>query len=125
MERLNRRLLEWPNESIPAARHGLDEPRILGRIAQRVAQLLDGAVQPGIEIDERIGRPESPSHLVARDGFAGAFDQQQQNLQGLLGELDPQTLLAELTRDTVELEDTEPRNVSCGWTHKKLRAATV
>jgi hypothetical protein len=57
--------------------------------------------------------------------LARALDQEQQNLEWLLGELDSQALLAELTRDKVELEHAEAYNFRCGRTHRKLRANSV
>src|SRR5262249_51095843 len=92
------------DESIAAPRHRLNEARVLGWIAQRVAQFLDGAVQTSVEVDERVRGPEALPQLVARDEVAGPFEQQQQDLNGLLGEPDLQPLLAQLTRSEVQLE---------------------
>ena len=48
---------ERSDEAVSASREGLNESRIGGRIAQCVANLVDGRVNAVIEIDEGIGRP--------------------------------------------------------------------
>ena len=43
------------DEAIAPARQRLDEPRVLGRVAEHLAQLLDRRVEGVIEIDEGVG----------------------------------------------------------------------
>ena len=71
----------WQRIRYAATRQRLDEPRILGRIGERFAQLPDGAVQADIEIDKRLGRPQSLPELLARDYVSGTPQQQTQNLE--------------------------------------------
>ena len=66
------------DESVSAFRDGLDVDRLLGLIAEGVAQLRDGGVQSRRRIDERLRAPESSSQLRARDDLAGAFEQRRE-----------------------------------------------
>ena len=50
------------DETVSLARDGLDKTGVFGRVAQRLANLLDRRVQAGIELDERVNGPKaSPS----------------------------------------------------------------
>jgi len=57
-------------EAVAAQGHGFDEARILWRIAQRLAQLVDGGVQAVIEVDEGVFGPQSLAEVIARDDAA-------------------------------------------------------
>src|SRR6266540_2704249 len=66
-------LLDRRDQPVPAARNRFDEPRVLARILERIAKLLDRVVQTSVEVDERIRSPEPLAQLVTRDDFAGAL----------------------------------------------------
>jgi hypothetical protein len=61
--------------------------------------------QAVVEIDEYIGGPDLLPEFVAGDHPAGAVEQQQQDLIGLLLEPDTDPLLTHLVRRQVHLED--------------------
>ena len=66
--------------------------------------MIDGLVQAAIEIDKCVGRPELFLEFVARYYFAGVCQQQQENLEWLFPEPDPQTLPAQFARVPVDFE---------------------
>ena len=69
--------------------HGLDVPRLTGRVAENPAQFLDGRVEPVLEIDERLRGPEPLPQLVSRHQFPGALQQNLKHLEGLVPQLQP------------------------------------
>src|ERR1700730_2041249 len=71
-------------EAISAPRKGLDIARTGGRIAQDLAQFINGGVQAVVEIHEGIGGPELLAQLFARDDISGALKQQGEYLERLL-----------------------------------------
>ena len=58
------------------------------RVVEGFAQLPDCAVQPDLEIHERVGRPERAAEVIAAHDLAGLTEQQLQDLERLLGETD-------------------------------------
>lgn len=58
-------------ETVPTAWQGFDETRIVGRIAQSFAQLVDRGIQTIVEINEGILRPDLLTQFFTRDHFAG------------------------------------------------------
>ena len=66
---------ERANETVAALGERLDEARRLRRVTQRFPQALDGVVQPAIEIDEGVRRPDLPLELVPRHDLAGVVQQ--------------------------------------------------
>src|SRR5262249_4170036 len=49
---------DWRDESVAFARQRLDEARLFSRISQRFPEMIDGLVQPAIEVDEGLRAPE-------------------------------------------------------------------
>ena len=58
-------------KAIAALGKGLDEPQILGRIAQGLAQAPDGVIQAVVKVDKRIRRPDFLLQLFSRDDLSG------------------------------------------------------
>ena len=52
-------------EPVAAPRQGLDEPRRVGRIPERLAHLTDAEVQALLEVDERVAGPDVLADLAA------------------------------------------------------------
>jgi len=84
---------------------------LVGRVAQSLSQFPHGAVQPHLEIDERLRGPQELAKLVARDQFAGALQERSEDLKGLVGKTDLETVPPKLTRLSVELEYPEAEHV--------------
>ena len=77
---------------------------MIGIIAERGAQALDGGVQAVLEIDERPLRPQTVPEIVPRDDVARVFEHEAKNLERLLLQADAALALAQLARPAVELE---------------------
>ena len=99
--------LDRGEEPVPAARQRLHEARALRGVAQRVAQPLDRAVEARIEVHEGVGGPQGLAHLVPAHDLARTPEQQEQDLEGLVGKTHGQAVLAQLGRARLELEATE------------------
>lgn len=99
-----RRNVKRHQETVAAAREGFDETGVVGRIAQGLAQLVDGLVQAVIEIDERVGGPEPITQFFASDDLAGIFKQHCQNLYRLLLNLDLDAFFTKFSRAQIQLK---------------------
>ena len=66
---------DWGNEPIPAARQCFYKTRIVGGIAQRVAQFVDGGVQAVFEVNEGVRRPVLVPQFLPRHHFTRPLQQ--------------------------------------------------
>lgn len=101
----NQRLfLDRANEAVAEPRQRFDETRSCRVVAECFAQPGDGVIQTMIEIDKNTRRPDPLSQFVTCDDLPSTFQQQQQNLIGLL--LKPKTgsMLAQLVCERIDLE---------------------
>src|SRR5215831_4821386 len=71
--------LNRSDEPVAESRECLDVPRVVSRIAQGRAQLLDGAVEPVLEVDEGVLRPQPSFELRSRHDVPRALEQDQEN----------------------------------------------
>src|SRR5262245_40662904 len=92
------------DKAIAAARDGFDEDRIVGGVAQHLAQASDGGVQSVIKVAVVIPGPERVTQLVAGDQIAGRLKQNSEHLKGLSGEPDFSTFLSQLLGVEVQFE---------------------
>lgn len=104
--------LHWGNKAESATRNSFDVSRIIGSIAKRLSQLINGCSQTLFEIDECISRPYSVLQFFARDHFPGLFQELDQKLEGLLLQANPFSALQQFARRQVELKRTEAKG-SC------------
>ena len=95
------------DEAVTAPSEGLHEPRALGRIAERGADLVDHRAQAVVEVDEGARRPEPLPQLVARHHLSRPLQEDLQHPERLLLELDAPAVLAQLARARVQLERSE------------------
>ena len=100
-----------PDEAVPVPRHRLDEPGLIGRVVQRLAQLPHGAVQTHLEIDERLRRPQHAPKLVAGHYLAWTHQERSEDLEGLFGQTDLEAVPPKFPRLSVELEYPEAKHV--------------
>ena len=93
----DRRLLEFRwftspkhrcDEPVSLARYGCDEARVIGGVAQRLPDLLDGGVESLIEFHKGIGGPELALQFLTGDQLARPSQQNSQDLKGLFLEFD-------------------------------------
>jgi hypothetical protein len=83
-------------EPVPPAGKRLDVSRSSGSLSQRVTQPVYSAVQAVVEIDEDALGPQPAPQLLPRHQLAGMLQEDEQDLEGLVPQLDPQTALAQL-----------------------------
>jgi hypothetical protein len=105
--RRHRHRLHGGDETIAAAGQGVDEPRRLRVVAQRLPDLVDAEVQAAVEIHEGVLPPQLLADLLARHHVAGAAGEEEQNLERLGREMDGQALAPELSRSRVHFVDPE------------------
>ena len=72
----------------------LDEPRIIGIIAERRAQPLDRGIQAVLEIDEGPRRPQALAQLVARHDIARTIEHHHENFERLILQPDADSSLS-------------------------------
>ena len=96
--------LDRRDEPVPAPVQRLDEPRIVGIVAERGAQPLDGRVQAVLEVDERACRPEALPELLSRHHFARPLEHHRENLERLILKPDADAALSQLARAQIDLE---------------------
>ena len=95
------------DETEPPAGKCLDEPRIIGGVAERGAQLADAVRQAAIEVDVRVAAPEMGPQLLAGHDFARPGQQQPERACRLRLERDRTIRSGEDRGAIVELEDPE------------------
>ncbi len=74
-------------EAVTTARQSLNPARFSGGIGEAIAQPLHRGIQGMIEIHKGVIGPEFLSKLFPRHHFSGTFEQDEQNLEGLLPHL--------------------------------------
>ena len=99
------------DEAIATSRQGFDIARRLPVVAEGFPQFIDGFVQAVLEVHEGVCGPELQTQVLARDQLARPCEQQGQNLKRLFLKLDSEAMLAQLTRGSIQLKDTEPDNL--------------
>src|SRR5438552_18150887 len=79
----------WHDEAVALAWDGLDVERLMGGIAESMAEFVDGGIYVGVVVDMRIGGPEPHAQFFAGDDFTRFFEKGQKNLITLPLELQP------------------------------------
>ena len=72
------------------------------------------------EIDEGIGRPQALLKLFAGDDFAGAFEEDEQNLEGLRAELKPNASPVKLPGSRSKVKSVELKRWHRGPNFRKI-----
>jgi hypothetical protein len=102
------RALHGADPPIAAAPNGLNENWVVGGIAQRVAQALDGAADGAIKIHKYIARPKCLAEFFVGDDFVGVAEQKSQHTEGQILKMDLDPVPAEFASTQVGFEHTEP-----------------
>ena len=97
------------DEAVTTSGHCLNEARTLSGITEGLADLVDGFVEPVIEIYERIRGPQSALEFVAGHQLARPGQQHREHLKRLLLKPDPRTALLQLASPKIGLEDSEAK----------------
>src|SRR6185295_4232205 len=86
--------------------------------------LVDGFIEPVIEVDERIRGPQPAPELVAGHQLPWSGQQHSEHLKRLLLKLDPHTPFTELARPQIGLEHPETKTIrnAAGLLHGGARS---
>jgi hypothetical protein len=95
------------DEAVAPLRDGLDVEGLVCGVAQGIAQLHDCGIQAVIEINVSIGGPQTLAQLFASDDVAGAFQQEDEDAEGLFAQLDECATAAQLGVADIDFEDAE------------------
>jgi hypothetical protein len=96
-----------PCKPVALSGNGFHVARLIGGISQGLAELVDGRVQPVIEIDERRTIPQSLPQFFTRYHLMRAFQKDFQNLQRVASQPQTRPMLPQFIRRDVELKWTE------------------
>jgi hypothetical protein len=92
--------------------------RLVAGVHQRASQLLYSVIDAVVELDNRVVGPKSLANFVATDDLAVGFDQDAQDLEGLVGEnQDSAIILAQFAGAQVDFKDTEAHPLGQGSFH--------
>lgn len=95
------------DEAITSSWLGLDEARIFGGIAQRVAKLVNCCIQTVIEVNERVCWPKTLLQFFASNDLACALQQEYKNLERLFLELYLAAIAREFASANIRFIDAE------------------
>ena len=95
------------DEAVAAAGQGFDEAGAGGGVAEGFADAIDGGVDAVFGVDEGAVGPELAGDFFAGEEFAGAVEEQAEDLEGLGVELEADALAAELAGGGVGFEGSE------------------
>jgi hypothetical protein len=100
------------DEAVTPAWQRLDVPRIVGGIAQRIAQPLNRCVDAVVELDDGVVGPQHLAQLFAGHQLARPVQQHDQDSERLLVEANLDPVLAQLGGLNVEFERAEAEDAS-------------
>jgi hypothetical protein len=95
------------NEAVALADYGLDKLRIVGIVAEQVAELTDGGIDAVFGVDEDFARSEAIGNFAASDELTFPRREQDEQLHGLALNTQGAAVTEELERSAVEAELTE------------------
>lgn len=99
-------------EAVAAPGQRLDKAGVIGGVAEGFSQFVDRCIQPIVEIDEGILRPQLGAQLFTTDQFTRTLQQEREHLKRLFLQLDPLTLLPQLTAAHIHLKRCKAKD---GW----------
>ena len=95
------------DEAIAPAGQCLDKARIIGRVAERLPNLIDSRSEGVLEVDNRVFAPEMKLKIFSRDNLARVLQQDGEYLERLALDLDSLAGLPELTALQISLEESK------------------
>jgi hypothetical protein len=99
--------LDRCDKPVTAPCQSFNVSRSLSRIAQRIPETPDGAVEALVELDKSVGWPDAVLEFIAGDDPTRLFEQNAEDLEGLVLESDTRAVFAELTRLPIQLKGAE------------------
>ena len=100
-------ILQGSDESVALAGKSFDIPRLVRRVAERLAEFVDSGVETLLKIDESGALPEVILEFLATYYFAGALNEERQDLEGLALQPNTSPEFTQIPRDCFELEGSE------------------
>src|SRR5205085_9945712 len=104
------RQLQWRNKSISTTRQSLDVARGLGSIVESSPYLADTKIKAVLKIDKSLRAPNLFPQFFAGDQVAAARCQDGQDFSGLRPQLDGHSGFSQLSRDRIELKNSETKH---------------
>jgi len=95
------------DKSVAAARHCFDIARLFSRFPEDIAQSPDRRIDAVVEFDHGLIRPKPIAYLLSQDDLTGVFQQQEQELEGLLAQTKTDTMLAQFAGPNIQIEGSE------------------
>lgn len=111
------------HESVPEARQGLYIARLIGRIAERLPDLIDGRIEAMLEVTSSYSGPEAVAKIFTGYHVAGPIEKPAQNLARLWGEFDSVPVLAQFSGHRVEFKRPKDHFRHSGGLRKHSRSS--
>jgi hypothetical protein len=112
------------DEPISLSRNGLDENRLLWRIAQSPANLANRRVHASVDVDEHLLAPQAVDDLFARHQLTSPLDEHEQEVHRLLFEPNRTAPATQFVSCDVQLEVAEAKHLAYEWfAHVELPTA--
>jgi hypothetical protein len=103
------------DEAVPLPRQSLDIARAVGRVAERLPDLLHRGIQASVKLHKGIGGPKLVPELVACYNLAWTLDEKAQELRRLCSELEPDAALPKFRALGRKLENPESYRRFHSW----------
>jgi hypothetical protein len=95
------------DEAVAAAGEGFDEARIVSRVSEGFADLVDGGAEGVVEVDDGVFAPEALLEFFAGDDLSGAFEEGGEDFEGLGLELDAEAGFPDFAGLEIDLVEAE------------------
>src|SRR5580700_5596439 len=92
-------------EAVAATRNSFYKAGTFGGVAKGLTDFVDSFIEPVVEIDKGVLRPEFFLKFLASYDLAGALNQHRQELEGLFLKANPQAVLAQFASAKIQLEN--------------------
>lgn len=98
------------NESVSMSWKCLDELGIFSCVIQRLPETLHRIIQPLVEVNEGVGRPDLSLNFLTRDDFSGMLKENTKHLEWLVLQFYPDAVFTNLTRPQFNFKRSESDN---------------
>jgi hypothetical protein len=96
------------DEAVAATRNSFYKARTFGGVAKSLADFVDPFIEPVVEIDKGVLRPEFFPKFLASYDLAGVLKQHRQELEGLFLKANSQAVPAQFASAKIQLENAKP-----------------
>src|SRR5215472_16213639 len=91
-------------EAVTRPSDGFDVARRDRRIAEHDPEAFRGCIEPALEVDNRVARPQPPLQFLPADDFAPLLDEGQKKVERFFLKTEAQAVLTQFARTRVQLE---------------------